>query len=129
MTEQLTLPAVKTPRPVVDPAEVEQLEKVLRTAGGWMTAKEIVTACGIRESTSAERHVRAVASAAAPRVVSFPGSPGYRLWQFCTAEELNHCIEAFEAQGREMIRRAHLYRMAYHRRFRGDAPPVQPTFL
>ena len=57
--------------------------------------------------------------AAMPQIVSYPGSPGYRLFQHCTIEEINHCIKAFESQGRDMLKRAVVYRQAYHRRFRG----------
>lgn len=67
-----------------------------------------------------ERLTRKIASASAPTIVSYPGSPGYKLWSLCTVEEINHAIESFEAQARDMIKRAHLYRMAYHRRFRGQ---------
>ena len=56
-------------------------------------------------------------------IVSFPGSPGYKLWANCSVEEINHAIEAFESQARDMIKRANLFRRAYHRRFRGAPTP------
>ena len=64
----------------------------LRPAG-WLTAAEI----GAKLDAS-DRFVRKAASAARPAVVSYPGSPGYKLWQLCTIEEINHCIEAIESQ-------------------------------
>ena len=94
------------------------LVQVLRSAGEWVTAREIANRLAMREADASERHVRRIASAAAPVIVSFPGSKGYKLWDLCTIEEINHCIEAFESQGRDMIKRAVLYRQAYHRRFR-----------
>lgn len=110
----LTLPA-----PEVSPEEVARLVGILSGAEGWMTAKEIAARLGV-----SDRHVRLVASAACPAVVSFPGSRGYKLWQLCEVGEILHCIEAFESQGKDMIKRAVMYRQAYHRRFRGAAVVV-----
>ena len=110
--------ALTLPAPEVSPEEVSRLVAVLQAAQGWMTAKEIAARLG--EGVS-DRHVRLVASAACPAVVSFPGSKGYKLWQLCEVGEILHCIDAFESQGRDMIKRAVLYRQAYHRRFRGAA--------
>jgi hypothetical protein len=126
--DQLTL-AVKTQAPEVNPAEVEMVVKVLCTAARWATAREIANSLGMREGTTAERHVRAIASAAAPRIVSFPGSPGYKLWELCSVAEIDHCIDALEAQGRDMIKRANVYRLAYHRRFRGIPAPAPTSDL
>ncbi len=122
------------PEPEVSPAEVEQLVAILFAAAdelgddgeplnGWLTAKKIAARIG---EGSTDRRVRKIASAAAPAVVSFPGSRGYKLWQLCSVEEINHCIEAFESQGRDMLKRSVLYRRAYHKRFRGLAQPIQP---
>jgi hypothetical protein len=111
--------ALRLPGPVVDLLNVERLVAVLRTHGGWLKAHEIARALGEPISDSAERRVRRLASAAAPEVVSFPGSPGYKVWSACSVEEINHCIESLEAQAKDMIRRAHVYRLAYHRRHRG----------
>jgi len=117
-----TLPlGLKTPAPEVNPAEVEMVVKVLRSGAGWLTAREIAAGLGMGEFAVAERKVRKIASVAAPRIVSFPGSPGYKLWELCTVAEIDHCIEAFESQGRDMLERAILYRQAYHRRFRGGS--------
>jgi hypothetical protein len=120
--------ALALPPPAIGPEEVEQLVSILRSVietdqnKGWMTAAEIAAQIGEEGS---ERRVRKVASAAAPAVVSFPGSRGYKLWQFCSVEEIHHCMESFESQGREMFKRALVYRRAYHKRFRGAQPPVE----
>lgn len=106
--------ALKLPAPAVTPEQVEQLVAVLRAGAGWMTAAQIAQ----QMPGTNERSVRKVASAAAPAVVSYPGSPGYKVWALCTVAEIDHAILAFEAQARDMIKRAHLYRQAYHRRFR-----------
>jgi hypothetical protein len=104
------------PEPEVSEAEIARLVAVLREAGDWLTAREIAARMG--EGVS-DRAVRAIASAAAPAVVSFPGSKGYKLWQLCTVAEVSHAIEAIESQGKDMIKRAVLYRQAYHRRWHG----------
>ena len=111
----LTLPSSE-----VSAEQVEQLVAVLRQEGDWLTAEAIAARMGQGVS---DRKVRKIASAACPAVVSFPGSRGYKLWQLCEVGEINHCIEAFESQGNDMIKRAVLYRQAYHRRFRG-APEI-----
>lgn len=126
---------LKLPAPEVSPAEVEQLVAVLQAASkepivtepgkrprkpGWFTAVEIAQRMG---DDMTDRNVREIASAACPAVVSFPGSPGYKLWQLCSVEEIDHAIAAFESQGRDMLKRAVLYRQAYHRRFRGAPSP------
>jgi hypothetical protein len=108
--------ALKLPAPEVTTEEIANLVGRLRVEGAWMTAAELAAAMGAGMS---DRRVRKIASAAAPAVVSYPGSPGYKLWQLCSVEEINHCINALESQGRDMIKRAVLYRQAYHKRFRG----------
>jgi hypothetical protein len=132
MAESLEL-ALKLPEPEITPEQIDRLVAVLRDAEahraaipatgrrqpppGWLTAAEIADLMG---ATMTDREVRAIASAACPSVVSYPGSPGYKLWQLCTIAEIDHCIEAFESQGSDMIKRAALYRRAYHCRFRGS---------
>lgn len=108
--------ALTFPGPDVSPADVARLIAVLDDIGGWISAKEI--AARMAEGTT-DREVRAIANAARPAVVSYPGSPGYKLWQLCSVEEINRCIEAFEHQAKEMMKCGVLYRQAYHKRFRG----------
>ena len=100
--------------PAISPAEVRRLVLILRDSGAWMTRRELAAAFGGEEA--ADRKVRAIAEAAAPVVVSWPGSPGYRHWDACTVAEIDHCIEAFESAAKKLIQRAHVYRKAYHRR-------------
>jgi hypothetical protein len=130
MIEQLDLLRVKAP-PAPRTEQVEKLLEVLRQEKGWLAAKEIAAKLGLGALTEAaiERHVRKVAAASAPRVVSYPGSPGYKLWELCSVDEINHCIEAFECQGRDMFKRANVYRMAYHKRFRGALATPEPAAL
>ena len=100
--------------PAISPEEVRRLVSILRDSGAWMTRRELASAFGGEEV--ADRKVRAIAEAAAPVVVSWPGSPGYRHWDHCTVAEIDHCIEAFESAAKKLIQRAHVYRKAYHRR-------------
>jgi len=106
---------VRTPAPLVTPEEVARMVAELGFKDEWQTAVQLAEALSLND-----RKVRAIAAAAMPQIVSFPGSPGYRLFHHCTVEEINHCIDAFESQGRDMLKRAVLYRQAYHRRFRGN---------
>lgn len=110
---------VREKAPAVSPEDVRRLVSILRSSGAWMTRRELAAAFGGEEV--ADRKVRAIAEVAAPVVVSWPGSPGYRHWDACSVEEINHCIEAFESSGRKQFQRAHVYRRAYHRRFRASA--------
>ena len=121
METQLDL-SVRTPAPDVSVEEVALLVRVLGELKGWATAGDLAAHLG---SGYNDRKVRAIAAAAMPQIVSFPGSPGYRLFQYCTVEELDRCINAFEAQGRDMLKRAVLYRQAYHKFYRGD--PTKPN--
>ncbi len=97
---------------------LEQADSFKRPNGkptnGWLTAAQI--AREIEDMT--DRKVRKVASASAPKIVSFPGSPGYKLFDRCSVDEIDHCIHATESQGNDMIKRAVLYRTAYHKRQR-----------
>lgn len=99
--------------PVVTSEQVERLVKILEDDGGWVCASDIGGRAGAGMS---DRTIRAAANAACPQVISYPGSPGYKLMKFCTVEEINHCIAAFQSQGTEMLKRANLITRAYHRR-------------
>lgn len=115
--DQLTLD-VRTAAPAVSAEDVARLVAELGFKTEWQTALQLAEALSWND-----RKVRAVAAAAMPQVVSFPGSPGYRLFQHCTVAEINRCIAAFESQGRDMLKRAVLYTQAYHRRQRGQVSP------
>lgn len=116
MSETATELALTLPEPEVTAEEIARLVAVLHEAGGWLTAAKIAEQLG---QGATDREVRKIASAAGAAVVSYPGSKGYKLWQLCTVEEIDHCITAFESQGRDMFSRAVKYRVAYARRFRG----------
>lgn len=114
------------PTPEIDTEDVGTLVDGLKRCPadpkkkGWKTAEDVaafLVRCGSEGWN--ERKVRATARVAAPVIVSYPGSPGYKLWADCKVEEIDHAINAFESQAKDMTARAMLYRSAYHRRFRG----------
>jgi hypothetical protein len=101
--------------PVATAEEVEWLVDMLK-GKGWLTAAKLEA---IAQGTKNDRKIRAIARAAAPGIVSYPGSPGYKLWSECTMEEINHCLNAWDSQIRDNTARRMLYSRAYHSRFRG----------
>jgi hypothetical protein len=111
---QLTL-AVDTREcvPSISAEEQDWLVGVL-AGKGWLRAKEIEDSTGVNE-----RHIRAIARATRPFVVSYPGSPGYKLWRDCTPEEIQHCLRAFASQRDDMAESHLVYYRAHHSGFRG----------
>jgi hypothetical protein len=127
--------AIKLPAPEVSPEAVEQLVAILKEKPlEWFTAERLAHAAGYCDVVDdqqivTEKHlrkVRKIASAAAPKILSWPGSPGYRLATANTVPEIAHAIEALESQGKDMIRRANVYRVSYHK-FLRDCPPAEPA--
>src|SRR4051794_5709140 len=92
-TEQLPLTFARPRAPAVG---VQQLEAFLR-GQGWLTRKQISAATGWDERT-----VRELASVS-DQVISFPGSPGYKLISECTREEYENYRNARRSQARDMI--------------------------
>ena len=113
--------AADSPAPSVKAHEVRALLAVLKTNGGWMKCPELAVAIG-HQKPAPERKVRKIASIAAPRVVSFPGSPGYCLLENCTEDEIEHCVNSLRAQGSDMIKRANLYARALNEQRMAVAP-------
>ena len=82
---------------------VEELCQLLR-GRKWMTAREIQT----YRPQWTERFIRALAEWSQRRVLSYPGSPGYRLTEELSAQEiemLDHAGNSMISQGRQMARR------------------------
>jgi len=80
------------------PDKADELALVSFLAGrGWMTAAQISAA-----TKWSDRAVREVASHS-DQVISYPGSPGYKLLVDCTVEEYHRYREARRAQAREMV--------------------------
>lgn len=94
---------LKEPKTAFDESDVLKMIEQLRlraTPGnkGWSTTTNL----GAR-SWSEKRDIRAIAALSKGRIVSFPGSPGYKLAALCTVEEIAHCRRATVAQVRQML--------------------------
>lgn len=76
---------------------------------GWLTAEQLGLALGW-----SDRRVRKAASQS-DEVISYPGSPGYKLLKDCTQEEYRRFRDVTRHQAREMIGRV----MRADRRFYG----------
>lgn len=81
---------------------------------GWLTAEQIGLALGW-----ADRRVRRAASQS-DEVISYPGSPGYKLLKDCTQEEYHRYRNVTRHQAREMIGRV----MRTDRRFYGHPAAI-----
>ena len=111
MNEQLPL---TFDRPKKAKPGVADLEAFLR-GKGWQECAQISSATGWNE-----RHVRKLA-AASDLVVSYPGSPGYKLLADCTLEEYDRYRLARRSQARDMIAKVVRTDRIFYRR-----PAVSP---
>lgn len=98
MISQLELLPEKAPR--VTENEIREMCGLLR-ARGWVIARDILR---LRPGWN-ERKIRAIASRSGGRVISHPGSPGYRLAEQATVAELWRCRNAHHHQMDEHARR------------------------
>ena len=85
------------------------LEELLRGAGCWMTARDIIQTCGARLH---DRDVRELASASG-WILS--GQRGYRHMSHATTEECDHAAAWLVSQGKKMIKRGLLLRRNAHK--------------
>jgi hypothetical protein len=81
---------------IISPDEVQWLIDRLR-GHGWVTAQQLGADTEIRK-----RKIRAIAESAGGAIVSYPGSPGYKLLDACTLKELQHGDRAMRSQLRRM---------------------------
>lgn len=108
MTEQLEL-AVKTPKPVITPAEVEHVCRLLYKKQGWVMAKVMEADTGIDDRT-----LRLAAEHSEGRILS--GQKGYRYFdRTTTIEEADRAATWLESQGRKMLKRGGAIRRRMHR--------------
>ncbi len=77
--------------------EVDQLIRLL-DGRGWLTANQLSQATG-----HPDRKIRSIASAT-PKILSYPGSPGYKLTRQATPEEID-AARTLKTQGQAMISR------------------------
>lgn len=110
--------ALRGEQTAADPAEVDRLVETLRVAGQWLTAAECNEwmANGEGAKPGSDRKIRALAAAAGARVVSWPGSPGYRYFGHATIDEVQHAIRATRQQANEMMKKVVAWETAYNKR-------------
>ena len=131
-TQQPELVFAVSPAPKVSADEVQTLCRLLR-GQGWRTAAEIGalvtlpgTSMAAAERPWNDRKIRAIAEASDGAVVSYPGSPGYILFDEASQAEIAHAVSAMQSQGKRMLARA----LALDRRDRQrrlvDRPQPQP---
>lgn len=86
---------------------------------GWVTARDLRRLRPLWQ----DRFIRLLANAAGGRVLSYPGSPGYRLTGEASAEERECAVAKLRHQAREMGERASAIARQHHgpqpRRFEG----------
>lgn len=106
---------------VVTHDAVAELRGLLR-GRGWVTAAELR---GLRPKWS-ERFIRLLANASFGRVLSWPGSPGYRLTIEASAEEREEAVAKLRHQALEMGERASAIARVHHAcpREAADASPL-----
>lgn len=124
---QLELSFQALPAPKVSAEDVDALCRVLR-GRPWTSAGTI--AVRVRDILPrviwTDRKIRAIAEASDAAVVSFPGSPGYALFDEATEAEISHAIEAIRSQGKRMIARSQALETRHHQRRLVDRPQPQP---
>lgn len=85
---------------------VVELERLLRERGDWMLRREIEALKGW-----GEKKIRDLASAS-DNIIS--GQLGYKHTEHATIEELDHCSNWIESQGKRMVERAQRLRRRAH---------------
>ena len=118
---EIVFSTATSPAPVATLDQIEWLVALLKAGrtpknNGWITAAQLVALSG---GLKDDREIRAIARAATPGIFSYPGSPGYKLWQECTMAEISRGLSAMEAQVRDMTIRTSLYQQAYHKLYGG----------
>lgn len=124
MSAQLQLLPDAPPR--IDPGEIARMCLVLEGAG-WLTAEHVALVLApdpdleldpstnsIQPSESAKRRIRAIANASEGRILSYPGSKGYRLTKEATVEEIATATAKLRHQANEMLQRALEIDRVYH---------------
>jgi hypothetical protein len=85
--------------PPAPPAgEIDRLCDYLATRPGWTTAKEITQAIDL-----SDRQIRNLARHHRDRILSAPGTPGYKLVSRATLEEITRTADKLRSQAREML--------------------------
>jgi hypothetical protein len=73
-------------------------EKVAPKGKGWLKSTQLGA-----KTPDEKRHLRAISEASNGRIVSWPGSPGYKLFDECTAEDFLRGDNATRSAARKML--------------------------
>lgn len=118
MTSQLQLLPDKAPE--IQPSEIATLTDLLE-GRDWLTAEQIATQllnAGLIGTTNSlenlKRRIRAIANASEGRILSYPGSKGYKLTKQATLEEIATAKNKLMHQAGEMQARALQIDRVYH---------------
>lgn len=107
MSKQPELP-IQTEAPLFEIREghpnIDWLVRLLQ-GRGWMQSDEILREAKKPVTEYGRRWVRRLAQRSGGRVMSFPGSEGYRLLVDCTVEEFHHARNALKSQSDNMLKR------------------------
>jgi hypothetical protein len=113
-----------TPKgPTVTSADIALLLNIL-AAGAWLKAAELradprfIARFGELNPEAADRRIRAIASASDGQIISYPGSPGYKLTLAATIEEIQRATAKLRHQASEMDARALQIDRVYHAKLR-----------
>jgi hypothetical protein len=95
MSAQLEL-SIDEKAPDVSADEIETMINALR-GKGWQKSGELGA-----KTWDEKRKLRAIAAAADGQIVSWPGSPGYKLFDECTPEDFLHGDKATRSAVRKL---------------------------
>lgn len=106
-------PQLELFRPKADDPNVAWLVDFLARKSDWITARQIMETINpwLPDKLN-DRDLRALAEAAAPKVIS--GQRGYKHTDHATAEEIKAFIATMESQGTKMLARANKVRTYAH---------------
>jgi hypothetical protein len=104
-TPELDLPMAK---PLVTPEQIELVGDFLR-GKGWVKAPVICAALSI-----SDRRLRVIVEYSDSRILSSPGSPGYRLFDREALPEADRAADRFISQGKRMIQHGISIRRRFH---------------
>lgn len=106
----LDVPRVLPELPEITDPDARVLSAILLTAARkWVSAREIKGATGWPA-----RRIRAAAENAQGRVLSGPGSPGYKLTVYADADEIKHVCAALRHQARRMADKRNAIAQTFH---------------
>lgn len=108
MSSGLTTPDLFAAKP--EDISVKWFENLLRGAGCWMTARDVIL------STHGKAHERVLRELASASNEIISGQKGYKHTDHATAEEIDHAANWLVSQGKKMIKRGLGIRRAAHRR-------------